>query len=134
MIVTPVNTLYLYFIHVSPPFFGMFKTITLLILINLLAGLFISCGSAPKAEEVEPIEALNKPEIKEPTVVEVENPTADFRMLKNDTALPTPDQLSDGAETSLGYAQSDGRGEDEAPATTVKPPRVTPEDQLAPSE
>jgi len=108
----------------------MLKTISLFILLNFL----VSCGSAPKAQIVETVETIKKPEIKDPDPVVEENPTAKFRMLKNDIELPTEDQLADGAETSLGQAKPGDSEEDLAPTTTIKPPKSPVEDQLAPSE
>ena len=160
MIVRGMNTLYLYVVS-DFPFFTMFKTIYTLVLFSLLAGVFASCASSTKEigritwsasslpqgvfascaflvteEEPVPVKAAPEPKIKKVAPTLYANPTSAFRMLKDDTALPTADQLSDGSETSLGYSQS-GSGDttqDDAPTTTVKPPKIEPEDQLAPSE
>jgi len=114
----------------------MFKTIFTLVLLSLLAGVFVSCASSTKEDEAAPVKAVPEPETKEVAPALEANPTAAFRMLKDDTALPTADQLSDGSETSLGYSQSGGGDatQDDAPTTTVKPPKIEPEDHLAPSE
>lgn len=121
----------------------MIKTVFFLISLNLLTGLFVSCSSSPSNAEIEallnrikPVEPVQKSEVaKETKPVVTEDATSGFRMLKNDIALPTASQLADGANGSDGYSQSNGGdSEDKSPTTTVKPPRVIHEDQLAPSE
>ena len=110
----------------------MFKIITPFLSISLLISLLASCASP--TEEEKPAEPVKAPavEVEAPAQPEA-NPTEGWIMLADDTKLPTEDQLADGAETSLGAADANS-GIDNRPSTSVKPPAIEPEDQLAPSE
>jgi len=117
--------------------FGHYKTIpisSLTLLTSLIACILVSCASTPKEEEEEaPVAPVKEPVVKEIEPSLPANPTDEWKRLKGDTDLPTSDQLADGAESSMGKAPSDDLG-DERPSTSIKPPPVEPEDQLAPSE
>jgi hypothetical protein len=111
----------------------MFKTFILILTPILLTGLFTSCGSAPE-KEAPTSKPIKQTEVKKtPSSALDINPTSKFRMLKDDTALPTEAQLADGAETSLG-AQPQSTPTDTQPNAAIKPPPSEPEDQLNPSE
>lgn len=119
--------------HTPEIFFQrMNQTITPFLLISLLSSILVSCAT-PQKEDQKPVEPIKEPEITEPLPETPSNPTAGWRMLKDDTKLPTPDQLADGAESSLGTTTPSGLSND-GPSTSIKPPPSIPEDQLAPSE
>jgi|GEM_PF-5437717 len=109
----------------------MLKFFTPLFFIGLLSGLLSSC--AIPTEEEEPTEPVKAPVVENPLPQPSANPADDWRILADDTKLPTEAQLADGAESSLGSANPAGEA-DNRPSTSVKPPPSEPEDQLAPSE
>ena len=130
-VVTLPITLYEYLPHTQIFLQRMYPTIPTFLLIGLLSSILASCATSKK-ENQKPIEPIKKPEITKPLPKTPSDPTAGWRGL-NDTKLPTPDQLADGAESSIGGITPNSPSND-GPSTSIKPPRSMPEDQLAPSE
>lgn len=92
-----------------------------------------SCASTPKEEEKEPVTPIKDPIVEAPAPALAQNPTAGWHRLKDDTNLPTKEQLADGADSSIGQSQPGGQ-ENNQPSTSIKPPPAEPDDQLAPGE
>lgn len=137
-VVTLPIPLYEYLPHPQICFQRMNPTITPFLLIGLLSSILVSCAISKeeyqkRQEAQKPVEPVKEPEITEPLPVTPSDPTTGWRVLKDDTQLPTPDQLTDGAESSVGTTTPDGASND-GPSTSIKPPPSIPEDQLAPSE
>lgn len=109
----------------------MLKFISPFLFISLFIGLISSCATPP--EEEESTERVKAPVVEETLPQTAANPTDGWKMLSDDTKLPTDAQLADGAESSLGAANP-ADATDNRPSTSVKPPPSEPEDQLAPSE
>ena len=142
-VVTLPITLYEYLPHTHTFLQRMFPTIPTFLIIGLLASILASCAISKeeyqkrkedqkREENQKSVEPIKKPEITKPLPATPSDPTAGWRGL-NDTKLPTPDQLADGAESSIGGTTPNSPPND-GPSTSIKPPRSMPEDQLAPSE
>ena len=108
------------------------NSLTAIFFIGLLSMILASCASTPK-EEKEPAHPVKEPIVAATTPPLPQNPTAGWRRLKDDTNLPTKEQLADGADSSIGQSQP-GAQENNQPSTIIKPPPAEPDDQLAPSE
>lgn len=97
-----------------------------LLIFSLIAFVGLS-ACTPQESQPEPVQADPTPAPVEPT--EPEDQAAGWLTLKNQTHLPTQEELADGSDASADNNNSDDDGASR-PSTSIKPPPSAPIDRL----